>query len=105
MGANMSIFLLSMVLHPEVQEKARNEIDRVVGKDRLPSLAEYAYLPAIPHCARLLTGILSHLCSRKDLPYVDAIMTEVMRWYPIVPTSFPYQTLEDYQYRGMSSIT
>ena len=38
----MSVFLLSMVLHPEVQEKAKNEIDRVIGKDRLPSLAEYA---------------------------------------------------------------
>ena len=98
----MSVFLLSMVLHPEVQEKAKNEIDRVVGKDRLPSFAEYAR-----HRSMLcwITHYIETLYSRKDLPYVDAVMKEVMRWYPIVPTSFPYKSLEDYQCRGTSSLT
>jgi hypothetical protein len=33
-------FLLNIVLHPEIQEKAQAEIDRVVGSERLPSFAE-----------------------------------------------------------------
>ncbi len=29
--------ILAMLLHPDVQQKARDELDRVVGKDRLPT--------------------------------------------------------------------
>ena len=51
-----------MSLHPEVQRKAQEEIDRVVGHDRLPSSQD-----------------------KKDLAYVNAIMKEVMRLNPVVP--------------------
>lgn len=37
-----TLFLLMMTLYPEVQRKAQEEIDRVVGQDRLPTLEEYA---------------------------------------------------------------
>lgn len=30
-----------MILHPDVQAKVQEELDRVVGKERLPGLAEY----------------------------------------------------------------
>jgi len=33
-----------MVLNPEVQEKARQDLDRVVGRDRLPSLSDRSKL-------------------------------------------------------------
>lgn len=36
----LSTFLLAMILHPEVQKKAQEEIDRVVGSERLPVIAE-----------------------------------------------------------------
>jgi hypothetical protein len=36
----MATFLLYMVRHPEIQEKAQVELDKVVGQDRLPSLEE-----------------------------------------------------------------
>jgi len=64
-SANSSFFLL-MCLHPEVQRKAQEEIDRVVGHDRLPNAQD-----------------------RKDLPYVDAIMREVTRFQPVVPLGEP----------------
>ena len=60
-SANSSFFLL-MSLHPEVQRKAQEEIDRVVGHDRLPNAQD-----------------------RKDLPYVNAIMKEVSRLNPVAP--------------------
>lgn len=49
-----------MGLHLEVQQTAEEEIDRVIGRDRLPNVQD-----------------------RKDLPYVNAIMREVMRLNPV----------------------
>lgn len=45
-----------MVLYPEVQEKAREELDRVIGRGRLPDFTD-----------------------RDSLPYVDAVTKEVLR--------------------------
>lgn len=50
-----------MSLYPEVQAKAREELDRAVG-DRLPSLSD-----------------------RPELPYIFAIVQEVLRWVPPFP--------------------
>lgn len=52
-----------MMLHPAVLKRARSEIDSVVGTDRLPTYSD-----------------------RSQLPYVDAILKEVIRWRTIVPT-------------------
>ena len=51
-----------MMMHPEIQRKAQAEIDRVVGSDRFPTFADQA-----------------------DLPYVDAVVKEVLRWKPVAP--------------------
>ena len=51
-----------MVLYPDVQKKAREEIDRVVGSKCLPSFAD-----------------------RPNLPYVEALLKEVYRWNPVGP--------------------
>ena len=56
------VFHLAMVLNPEVQAKAQAEIDRVVGKDRLPNFDD-----------------------RPALPYVEAILRETLRWHPVAP--------------------
>jgi hypothetical protein len=54
--------MLAMLIHPEVQERARIEIDAVIGRDRPPSFED-----------------------RPRLPYVEAILMEVLRWKPIAP--------------------
>lgn len=51
-----------MVLYPDVQRRAREEIDRVVGPDRLPDFVD-----------------------RPALTYVEAILREVWRWRPTNP--------------------
>jgi len=49
-------------MHPEVQRKAQAEIDGVIEGDRFPVLAD-----------------------QPDLPYVDALVKEVLRWNPVGP--------------------
>ena len=40
-------FVLAMVLYPKTAQKAQEEIDRVVGRDRLPDLNDRPSLPYI----------------------------------------------------------
>ena len=49
-----------MTLFPDLQTKAQEEIDRVVGNDRLPVLAD-----------------------RDNLPYISALQSEIYRWRPV----------------------
>jgi cytochrome P450 len=51
-----------MMLHPHVQEKAHEELDRVLGKGHLPNFSDEA-----------------------QLPYVTAIVKEVTRWRVVAP--------------------
>jgi len=46
-----------MVLHPECQKRAREEIDAVIGLDRLPELSD-----------------------RESLPYVESVVQEALRY-------------------------
>ncbi|KAL1945436.1 hypothetical protein VTO73DRAFT_2287 [Trametes versicolor] len=71
------VFLLAIALHPEVQARAQEEIDRVVGTHRLPDFVD-----------------------RDRLPYVTAIMKEILRWHPPAPTGIPHLLKEDDVYRG-----
>ncbi len=59
-------FLLAMAKFPEIQKRAQTEVDAVVGghAQRLPTMAD-----------------------RPNLPYVDAILSEVLRWVSIAPVS------------------
>lgn len=66
-----------MMVFPEVQRKAQEEIDRVVGSDRLPGFED-----------------------REDLPYIDALVKEVLRWHPVAPMGLPHQTTADDIYEG-----
>ena len=75
----MQAFFLAMALNPGVVEKAQEELDRVVGKDRLPEFSD-----------------------RDDLPYVDAVVKELLRWNPPAPISLPVKVAKDDVYRGYS---
>ncbi|KEY72256.1 hypothetical protein S7711_00255, partial [Stachybotrys chartarum IBT 7711] len=75
--ASLAAFFLAMVIIPEVQQKAREEIDRVVGKDRLPNMAD-----------------------QENLPYIGAIVKEVLRWNPVGPMALPHTSTEDDVFNG-----
>ncbi|KAL6246440.1 hypothetical protein RBB50_006676 [Rhinocladiella similis] len=76
--ATTTVALLNLMLNPEVFQKARAEIDRVVGRDRLPSLAD-----------------------RPMLPYLDYIVEETTRWRPLSPIGIPHKSLQDDIYNEM----
>ncbi|TFK64565.1 cytochrome P450 [Pluteus cervinus] len=73
----LSCFALAMVIHPEAQKKAQEEIDSVIGRGRLPDFND--------RCA---------------LPYITAIIKEVLRWNPVAPLGLPHMTTNDDEYRG-----
>ncbi|KYK57872.1 O-methylsterigmatocystin oxidoreductase [Drechmeria coniospora] len=75
--ATLVVFLLNMILHPDVQTKARRLIDEVVGRDRVPSFQD-----------------------RPRLPYIDLIVQETLRWCPVSPLGVPHRSLEDDVYDG-----
>jgi cytochrome P450 len=55
-------FFLAMLMNPEAQRKAQEEIDRVIGTDRLPTFED-----------------------EPKLPYVTALAKEVFRWQQVAP--------------------
>jgi len=67
-----------MLLNPEVQAKAQEELDRVVGPNRLPEFSD-----------------------QPDLPYIHAVCKEVLRWHPAAPLGVPHSNIRDDEYRGM----
>jgi len=66
-----------MALNPEIQRKAQDEIDSVVGIQRLPKISD-----------------------RNSLPYLEAIIKEVLRWASVSPIALPHATREDDQVLG-----
>ncbi|KAF9238503.1 cytochrome P450 [Melanogaster broomeanus] len=72
------LFLLALVLDPNIQTKAQEEIDRVVGSERLPDFDD-----------------------RPNMPYVEAIYLESLRWRPVLPLGVPHMTSTSDVYEGM----
>jgi cytochrome P450 len=67
-----------MVVYPETQALAQAELDAVVGRTRPPTFADQ------PH-----------------LPYICAMVKEVLRWRPNGPLGVPHRSTEDDWYEGM----
>lgn len=75
--AAVQAFFLTMAMHPDVQHKAQEEIDTVIGPDRLPDFND-----------------------RENLPYINAIVKETLRWHSITPIGIPHASVEDDEYDG-----
>ncbi|EPE33145.1 Cytochrome P450 [Glarea lozoyensis ATCC 20868] len=73
----LEVFILAAVLHPHAVKKAREELIRVVGNDRLPSFTD-----------------------KENLPYIHAFLQEVLRWRPVAAGGVPHALLEDDVYKG-----
>lgn len=75
--AGLSNFMLSVTLFPAAQKRAQEELDSVIGSQRLPTLAD-----------------------RERLPYLDALFKETLRWNPIGPMALAHELQADDEYEG-----
>lgn len=73
----LTSFILAMVMFPGVQRKAQEEIDRVIGSERLPKFED-----------------------RDQLPYIGATVKEAYRWLPTSPMGLPHVAQEDIIFKG-----
>ncbi|TEB34027.1 cytochrome P450 [Coprinellus micaceus] len=69
--------LLVLAMHPEVQKRAQIEVDSATGGKRLPLMGD-----------------------REKLPYVNALVKELGRWYTVVPLGLAHVAAEDAEYDG-----
>ncbi|THU96151.1 cytochrome P450 [Dendrothele bispora CBS 962.96] len=69
--------IAAMILYPATMKKAQEEIDRVVGRGRLPNFLDY-----------------------ENLPYICAMVKEILRWRPIAPLTAPHRLCQDDVYDG-----
>ncbi|KAM5343952.1 hypothetical protein ACJ41O_012489 [Fusarium nematophilum] len=76
--STMLTFVLAMCLNQDVQAKAQEEIDRVIGRDRYPDWSD-----------------------EDNLPYLAAIINETLRWRPAFALGGPpHAPTEDDVYNG-----
>lgn len=69
-------FVAAMVSNPEAQAKAQLELDTVLGPCSLPTMSD-----------------------RDRLPYINNLISEVIRWRPALPTALPHVCLKDDKYK------
>lgn len=69
-------FLMAMVTHPDVQRRAQEELDSVVGTNRLPKLEDM-----------------------ESLPYIRGCVKETLRWMPTTALLVPHSPLKDDVYQ------
>jgi cytochrome P450 len=73
----MAWFMMAMILYPEAKNKAHEELDTVVGRNRMPVFQDYAHLP-----------------------YIRALVKVIMRWCGVAPFSVPHRLAQDDYYEG-----
>jgi cytochrome P450 len=76
-ATTMEWLMYIMCNYPETQRKCQEELDRVVGKDRLPTFED-----------------------RPKLPYLNAVLLELLRWKHFAPFGLPHMTLKDTEVLG-----
>lgn len=59
--------IMALAKNPEVQRKAQTELDRVCGTDRAPQFSDF-----------------------ENLPYINCIIKEGLRWRPTARTALPH---------------
>ncbi|KAL5598744.1 uncharacterized protein BROUX77_005777 [Berkeleyomyces rouxiae] len=75
--STLVVFVLAMVIRPDIQRKAQAELDQVIGRNRLPTFAD-----------------------QSSLPYLELVLQETLRWIPVSPLGVPHRSVKDEIYKG-----
>ncbi|PSR70426.1 hypothetical protein PHLCEN_2v13677 [Hermanssonia centrifuga] len=76
-AGTLTAFILAGVVNPGVFKKAQEEIDRVIGNDRLPDFED-----------------------RKSLPYMECVLKELYRWDAAAVLGLPHRSMAEDVYQG-----
>lgn len=77
-SSTLYAFVQAMLLYPEVQKRAHEELDRVIGRGKMPTMDDDA-----------------------NLPYIRACMKETLRWMPTtILGAVPHAVTQDDWYNG-----
>ncbi|XP_026267374.2 cytochrome P450 2F5 [Urocitellus parryii] len=76
-GTTLRHAFLALMKYPKIQARVQEEIDRVVGRSRLPTLED-----------------------RAAMPYTDAVIHEVQRFADVIPMNLPHRVIRDTAFRG-----
>lgn len=77
--ATIMTFVIMMIRHPEIQTKAQQVLDDVVGRSRLPNFNDR---------------------QNPELRYLEYLMQETLRWCPVSPIGVPHRSIKDDVYNG-----
>ncbi|KAJ7625703.1 cytochrome P450 [Roridomyces roridus] len=75
--SSLGTFVLAMLANPEAQKKAQEELDSVLSMQALPTFED-----------------------RESLPYVSALVKEVLRWENVTPFAVSHRVTVEDEYRG-----
>ncbi|CAI9599389.1 unnamed protein product [Staurois parvus] len=75
--STLSCTLLFLMKYPHIKEKVQAEIENVIGRTRRPCMED-----------------------RTKMPYTDAVMHEVMRFFDLSPLGSPHSVTKDTVFRG-----
>lgn len=64
--------ILGLVMHPDVQKRAHEELDEILKLGRLPDFTDV-----------------------EDLPYISAVVKEALRWNVVTPFGIAHRLTED----------
>ena len=67
-------FMLAMIAYPEKQRKCQEELERVVGRSRMPTFED-----------------------QPSLPYTRAVVREILRWRTVAPVGEPCPRLDSHR--------
>ena len=65
----MNTFIYVMTTHPHIQARAREEVDAVIGHDRLVTIEDWERLQR----------------REIEMPYLRALTKEILRWGTVAP--------------------
>jgi hypothetical protein len=91
-------FSLALLSNPDCQRRAREEVDSIVGTDRLPMLDDWEHLPYVQALAKEVCPVYSILARSLN------VAVQVHRFRPILPVGIPHVCSEDVTVRTWHAV-
>jgi cytochrome P450 len=89
-----------MIRNPHCFQRARQEIDTVVGNDRLPDFSDRDHMPYMEAVVQETLRCVGWADIALRTIHLTTIVS-LYRWFPIVAAGLAHVSTEDYVYKGM----